>query len=143
MAHRIRCATRAVVVVELVTAAVVTLVGYSLPHPPTRQAAQPAVVRALDRFPMRTGGLQLDRPTHDGAFFDVVGRRSAIVGYENRSFETWVYPLQVFADFSLSFRLEGYPLDITGHDITASIHVRPEATTFTYAHAAFTVRETL
>jgi glycogen debranching enzyme len=143
MANRIRCAARPVVAVELVVAAVVTLVAYSLPQPHLEHAAQPAVVPALDRFPLRTGGLQLDRPTHDGAFFDVVGRRSAIFGYENRSFETWVYPLQVFADFSLSFRLEGYPLDINGNDITASILVRPEATTFTYAHAAFTVREML
>jgi len=83
----------------------------------------------------------LDRPTHAGAFFDVVGRRSAIFGYENRSFEAWVYPLKILDDFSLSFRLEGYPLEINGGDIMASIRVRPESTAITYAHAAFTVRQ--
>ena len=83
----------------------------------------------------------MDRATHAGAFFDVVGRRSAIFGYENRSFEAWVYPLKILDDFSLSFRLEGYPLEINGGDIMASIRVRSESTTITYAHAAFTVRQ--
>ena len=46
-----------------------------------------------------------------------------------------------FDDFSLSFRLDGYPLEINGSDIMASIRVRPESTTLTYAHAAFTVRQ--
>jgi len=95
----------------------------------------------VQRFPLRSGGAQLDRATHAGAFFDVVGRRSAIFGYENRSFEAWIYPLKILDDFSLSFRLEGYPLDINGSDIMSSIRVRPESTTIAYAHAAFTVRQ--
>src|SRR2546426_2624897 len=70
----------------------------------------PAADSTVPRFPLRSGGAQLDRATHAGAFFDVVGRRSAIFGYENRSFEAWVYPLKILDDFSLSFRLEGYPL---------------------------------
>ena len=93
------------------------------------------------RFPLRSGGLELTRPTHAGAFFDVVGRRAALFGYENRAAEAWVYPLQVLDEFSLSFRLEGYPLEIDGRDIMASIRVRPEATTLVYAHAAFTARQ--
>jgi glycogen debranching enzyme len=95
----------------------------------------------VDRFPIRSDAFQLDRATQAGAFFDVVGRRSALFGYENRSFEAWVYPLKIIDDFALSFRLDGYPLDIDGRDITASINVRPESTTLVYAHAAFTVRQ--
>jgi len=79
--------------------------------------------------------------THTGSFFDVIGRRSALFGYENRSLEAWVYPLKILDDFSLSFRLEGYPLDINGPDIMTSIRVRPESTMLTYVHAAFTVRQ--
>jgi glycogen debranching enzyme len=90
---------------------------------------------------MRSGGLELQRPTHSGAFFDVVGRRAGLFGYENRTAEAWVYPLEILDDFFLSFRLDGYPLDIDGRDIMASIHVRPEATTVMYTHAAFTVRQ--
>src|SRR5438105_2684834 len=96
---------------------------------------------SIARFTMRSRGLELTRPTHDGAFFDVVGRRAALFGYENRSAEAWVYPLKVADALSCSFRLEGYPLDIDGRDVMASIEVRPEATTLVYAHAAFTVRQ--
>ncbi|MDQ3819994.1 MAG: GH116 family glycosyl hydrolase, partial [Acidobacteriota bacterium] len=76
-----------------------------------------------------------------GTFFDVVGRKSAVAGYENRSFETWVYPLKILDDFKLSFHLQGYPLEIQGADTMTRISVRPEATILTYTHAAFTVRQ--
>ena len=95
----------------------------------------------LLKFSSRSGGLELQRPTHAGAFFDVVGRRAAIFGYENRTAEAWVYPLEILDELALSFRVEGYPLEIDGRDIMASIRVRPEATTLVYAHAAFNVRE--
>jgi hypothetical protein len=95
----------------------------------------------MPRFPLRSGGLELHRPTRTGAFFDVVGRRAALFGYENRTAEAWVYPLEVLDALSFSFRLEGYPLEIDGRDVMASIEVRPEATTLVYAHAAFTIRE--
>ena len=93
------------------------------------------------KFALRKSGPELERRTQLGSFFDVVGRKSAVFGYENQAFEAWVYPLKLVDDFKLSFRLEGYPLDINGLDIEASINVRPEATIFTYSHAAFTVRQ--
>ena len=95
----------------------------------------------VKKFPLKKSGLELERRTQPGSFFDVVGRRSAAFGYENRSFEAWVYPLKILDDFNLSFQLQGYPLEIHGPDITVAINVRPEATTFTYSHAAFTVRQ--
>lgn len=88
-------------------------------------------------------GPHLTRPTHPGAFFDVLGRRAAVFGYENRAAEAWVYPLEVLDDLSLSFSLEGYPLAFEGRDVMAAIDVRPAATTFTYTHAAFSVRQTI
>src|SRR3954452_6557980 len=101
----------------------------------------PASTDGIPKFQIRSGGLELTRSTHAGAFFDVVGRRAAIVGYENREAEAWIYPLEILDGLSFSFRLEGYPLDIDGRAILSSIVVRPEATTFVYAHSAFTVRE--
>jgi glycogen debranching enzyme len=101
----------------------------------------PSSTDGIPKFQIRSGGLELQRATHPGAFFDVVGRRAAIFGYENREAEAWVYPLEIVDGLSLSFRLEGYPLDLDGRTILSSITVRPEATTFVYAHAAFTVRE--
>lgn len=95
------------------------------------------------KFNLKKSGLELSRRAQAGTFFDVVGRKSAVAGYENRSFEAWVYPLKVLDDFRLSFRLQGYPLEIQGADAMTGITVRPEATTFTYTHAAFTVRQTI
>src|SRR4029453_16574017 len=87
----------------------------------------PASTDGIPKFHIKSGGLELRRATHPGSFFDVVGRRAAILGYENREAEAWVYPLEILDGLSLSFRLEGYPLDIDGRSILASIVVRPEA----------------
>lgn len=93
------------------------------------------------KFNLKKSGLELERRTQAGTFYDVVGRRSAVAGYENRAFEAWVYPLKILDDFKLSFRLQGYPLDISGADTMTSITVRPEATILTYTHAAFNIRQ--
>lgn len=97
----------------------------------------------VGRFDTPAPGLSLSRPSRAGRFFDVTGRRSAVFGYEHRTLEVWAYPLKLVHDFRLAFRLEGYPLDIEGTDTAVWIDVRPEATTMTYSHAAFTVRQTI
>jgi glycogen debranching enzyme len=105
------------------------------------RAQQPAAPQLVPKFQLNKSGLELERRTHPGAFLDVLGRKSAAFGYEHRQLEAWVYPLQVLEGFELSFRLEGYPRELSGADTSATINVRPEATTITYSHAAFTVRQ--
>ena len=95
----------------------------------------------VTKFQLKKSGLELERRTQLGSFFDVIGHKSAVLGYENRSLEAWVYPLKILDDFELSFRIEGYPLEFRGPDIAVQINARPEATIFTYSHAAFTVRQ--
>ena len=85
--------------------------------------------------------LMLTRRTQNGSFYDVVGRKSAAFGYEHRNMEAWVYPLKILDDFALDFQIEGYNLPFAGKDLLTNIEVRPEATIFTYSHAAFTVRQ--
>lgn len=97
----------------------------------------------VPRFAIPSSGMRLERPTRSGMFFDVVGRKAAAFGYENRGMEAWAYPLKLVDDFKLGFLLEGYPLEIDGPQIARWIDVRPEATTFTYSHAGFTVRQIL
>ncbi|MBC7932043.1 MAG: amylo-alpha-1,6-glucosidase [Rubrivivax sp.] len=97
----------------------------------------------IPKFPFTKSGPELERRTHPGAFLDVLGRKSAVFGYEHRALEAWTYPLQILDGFELSFRLEGYPLEFRASDTSALINVRPEATTITYTHAAFTVRQTI
>jgi glycogen debranching enzyme len=106
--------------------------------PAAQAQADPALV---PKFPLRKSGLELERRTQAGSFFDVVGRRAAVFGYEHRPLEAWVYPLKLLDDFELSFRIEGYPLEFRAADLAVRINVRPEATVFTYSHAAFTVRQ--
>jgi len=98
---------------------------------------------ATARFPLGPAGLVLEAPAHRGRFFSVAGRAAAVFGYENAGMEGWVYPLKILDDFGLSFRLEGYPLEIEGSEALVRTSVRPEATVLTYSHAAFTVREVL
>ncbi len=92
-------------------------------------------------FALPQSGLELESAARAGRFFAVAGRRAAAFGYENRSMEAWVYPLKLVDDLRLSFQLQGYPLSIEGTDVLRSVAVRPEATIFTYSHAAFTARE--
>ena len=96
---------------------------------------------SIPKFTLRKSGLELERPTQSGAFFDVAGRRSAVFGYEHRPLEAWVYPLKILDNFEISFQVEGYPLEFRGTDSAIQIEARPEATIFTYSHAAFTVRQ--
>ncbi|HYG78773.1 MAG TPA: GH116 family glycosyl hydrolase, partial [Pyrinomonadaceae bacterium] len=103
--------------------------------------ASQAAPTLVPKFPLPQSGLRLERRTRPGAFLDVLGRRSAVMGYEHRQLEAWAYPLQILDQFELSFRIEGYPLEFRGADVAAAIDVRPEATTVTYSHAAFTVRQ--
>ena len=95
------------------------------------------------KFTFRKSGLELERRTQAGTFFDVVGHKSAVFGYEHRGLESWVYPMKLLDDFELSFRIEGYPLEFRAADLAVLINARPEATTFTYSHAAFTVQQTI
>jgi glycogen debranching enzyme len=103
--------------------------------------AQPHSAGGIPRFDIPSTGLKLERHTREGAFVDIVGHRSAFVGYEHRGLEAWVYPLKLLDDLRLVFTIEGYPLEIPGADVLARISATPEQTTFTYAHSVFTVRQ--
>ena len=107
------------------------------------EGAEAPPAAGVARFDLPASGLELARHTAVGTFFDVVGRRAAVFGYENRALEAWAYPLKLLDDFKLSFQLQGYPLELDGAQIATGIAVRPESTTFTYSHAGFTVRQTI
>ena len=110
---------------------------------PVALAATDTPAPGIQRLDLSRSGLELERAIHPGTFYDVVGRRSAAFGYENRAFEAWAYPLKLVDDFKLAFQLGGYPLEFSGLDTRVSVTVRPEATIFTHSHAGFTVREIL
>jgi glycogen debranching enzyme len=103
--------------------------------------AWPRAQAGTPRFALTPSGLVLKRGLTSGAFFDVIGRRSAAFGYEGRPAEIWVYPLKVLDQLQFSFALEGYPLAVPAAELPGTIEVRPEATIVTSSHAAFTVRQ--
>jgi glycogen debranching enzyme len=109
--------------------------------PPAHARRQEPAAGLIPKFALPESGAELARRTQFGAFMAVLGRRSAALGYEHRALEAWAYPLQIFDNFELSFRLEGYPLELKGAETMSLVSVRPEATTITYTHAAFTVRQ--
>src|SRR5438067_7830863 len=47
-------------------------------------AQAPPPLERVSRFALGADGPELQRPARSGAFFDVVGRRAALFGYENR-----------------------------------------------------------
>src|SRR5215510_3922643 len=112
-----------------------------LPNQTTVDGQTPSKSLFTPKFTLRKSGLELERRTQAGTFFDVVGHKSAVLGYEHRALESWVYPMKLLDDFELSFRIEGYPLEFRAADLAVRINARPEATTFTYSHAAFTVQQ--
>src|ERR1700749_534932 len=98
-------------------------------HLCTASSAQARPVPSpLPKFALRKSGLELERRTQAGSFYDVVGHRSAALGYEHRALEAWVYPLKILDDFELSFRVEGYPLEFRGADTLVRTSVRPDTT---------------
>ena len=78
------------------------------------RSQQTSPAQLIPKFPLTKSGLELERRTHAGAFLDVLGRKSAVLGYEHKQLEAWAYPLQILDGFEVSFRLEGYPLELSG-----------------------------
>ena len=101
----------------------------------TAQAA-PAVVLRFARDP---NPIALRGPARPERYMEASGRKAALLGREDGSFEAWVYPLKVLHDFRLSFGTPDYADPIPGVNLAASVDVRPEASAVRYAHAAFTV----
>ena len=101
-------------------------------------AAQAQV--GIPAFSLEANDLQLTRLAQPGTFFDKVGRRFALLGYESGSFEAWAYPLKLVRNCELSFFIGSSTEAILAKDIVRTVTVTPEATTLTYTFQSFTVR---
>jgi glycogen debranching enzyme len=84
----------------------------------------------------QTGPLTLTRPARNWEFLDAVGPHAALLGREDGAFEAWIYPLKLFRDFQLRFRLGDTLLD--GASIPRTITVRPESSSVKYIYDSFT-----
>ena len=79
------------------------------------------------------------QPRH---FLESVGRRGAILGTEDGTFEAWLNPIKLARDFRISVFFDGAlePLDLA--DLAETVAVSPGRSTITHSHAAFTIRQT-
>ena len=94
----------------------------------------------IPAFKLEPNDIALTRLAQPGTYFDKVGRKFAVLGYESGSFEAWAYPLKLFRNCELSFFIASSTEPIKGRDIVRYITATPEATTLTYTYQSFTVK---
>jgi glycogen debranching enzyme len=80
--------------------------------------------------------LTLTRAARNWQFMDAVGPHAGLLGREDGSFEAWIYPLKLFRDFELKFRVGDVVLN--GDAIPRTITVRPESSSVKYIYDSFT-----
>ena len=94
----------------------------------------------IPAFKLEVNDLQLTRLAQPGTYFDKVGRKFAILGFESGSFEAWAYPLKLFRNFEFSFFIGSSTEPIKAKDIARFVSVSPEATTLTFTYQSFTLK---
>jgi glycogen debranching enzyme len=104
------------------------------------QSGKPAE-RFISAFELRPNDLELTRPAQPDQYFDKIGRRAGLMGYESGSFELWVWPWKPLRNFELQCLVGTSTQPILAKDIVRTISATPEATTLTYTNEAFTVNE--
>ena len=71
----------------------------------------------------------------------VAGERGVLVGQQDGTFEAWLLPVKVLSHLTIEANVEGYTVPLDVNQQAAEIEVRPDRTTITYSHLAFTVRQ--
>ena len=84
----------------------------------------------------RSGAPRSRRAARDWQFLNAVGPHAGLLGREDGSFEAWIYPLKLFRDFQLKFRVGDVLL--SGDAIPRTITVRPESSSVKYIYDSFT-----
>jgi glycogen debranching enzyme len=102
----------------------------------------PAALAPLPAFPVTSPDLpRISQATAAIKPFSVIGPRGAILGQQNGEYEAWVFPWKVFSGMRMTVEMQDYPVPIDVNEHAAWIDVQPHATTLTYAHANFTIRQ--
>ncbi len=83
----------------------------------------------------------ISRPTQGLAPFTVAGPRGVLVGTQDGQFESWILPVKLLSHMTIEANVEGYSVPIEVNPQSANIEVRPDRTTLTYSHIAFTLRQ--
>ncbi len=95
----------------------------------------------IDKFALKENGLTLSEHAQPNQYMDKIGRKAALMGWQNGSFEFWVWPWKVLRNFDLQFFVGTTTQPISSKDIVHDISVAPEATTITFVYESFTIKE--
>src|SRR5438034_5101883 len=71
----------------------------------------------LPSFPLYPNDLELTRLSQPFQYFDKIGTRAGIMGYESGTFEMWVWPWKPLRNFEFSFLLGTSTQPIQARDI--------------------------
>jgi glycogen debranching enzyme len=104
-------------------------------------AAHPQSFGPTPAFPLTQTGLVISRPVQLPQPFTVAGEHGVIVGTQDGSFESWIFPIKLLSHLTIEANLEGYTVPIPVNPQSANIEVRPDHTTITYSHPGFTLRQ--
>ncbi len=95
----------------------------------------------VQKFELNKNDLEVSRLAQPNQYFDKIGLKAAIMGFENGMFETWIWPWKPLRNFELQFFTTNSTQPILAKDIVRTISATPEATTITYTYESFTVKE--
>src|SRR3990170_1675612 len=95
----------------------------------------------INKFGLQQNDLAITRPAQSNQYMDKIGQKAALLGYENGSFEMWIWPWKVLRNFEIQFFVGTTTHPILAKDILRDISVTPEATTLTFVYESFTVKE--
>lgn len=95
----------------------------------------------IPKFELKKNDIELTRLAQPSQYFDRIGRKAALMGFEDGTFEMWVWPWKPLRNFQLLFFIGSSTTPILPKDIVKRISVTPEAVTLTYSYESFTVKE--
>ena len=95
----------------------------------------------INKFDLQQNDLTITRPAQPNQYMDKIGQKAALLGFENGSFEMWIWPWKVLRNFEIQFFVGTTTQPILAKDILRDISVTPEATTLTFVYESFTVKE--
>lgn len=100
------------------------------------------VLPAVPALPMPvTSTLHISRETNPARSFSVVGPQGALLGRQDGMFEAWIFPWKILSDMRITVKMQDWEIPIDVNRKAAWSDVTPTATTITYAHANFTIRQ--
>ncbi len=102
-----------------------------------------AALHPVDAFAMRDDGPVLRQAVQAGEPFTVAGTQGVVLGQQQGTFEAWMLPVKLLSHMTIEADVQGYDVPIDVNSMAREIEVRPDRTTITYSHLAFTLRQTM